>query len=107
MSDIILNNKEQDVLAGTIETNILTPEDVAKIKTRADIAQLRADLERVNPNGELLKALKAEIAAANQPQDNFDSIRAIMNGTNAPANIPAPLAGVPTAVETVIVAPVV
>ena len=107
MSDIILNNKEQDVLAGTIESSILTPEDVAKIKTRTDIAQLRVELEKINPQGELLKALKADIAAANQAQDDFDSIRAIMNGTSAPANIPASLAGAPVAVETVIPAPVV
>lgn len=81
MSDIILNHKEQDVLAGKVETSILTPADIAKIKARSDIIQLKKELEEQSPQWELLKALKEEIATTNQGNDNqSDAITAAMTG---------------------------
>lgn len=65
---IEINDDEKDILWA--ETTELSPSEVAQIRTRTDLAALRQKLEAKSPNGELLKALKVEIAGTTQNQSD-------------------------------------
>lgn len=60
LQSIEINDAEQSILWA--ETTELSPSEVAQIRTRSDLADLKKKLESTSPNGELLKALKAEVS---------------------------------------------
>ncbi len=68
---IEINDDEKDILWA--ETTELSPSEVAQIRTRTDLADLKKKLEAQSPNGELLKALKSELSTNSQSDSKLQT----------------------------------
>ena len=61
---IEINDEEKAIVQA--ESMELSPSEVSQIRTRSDLAELKRKLEVKSPNGELLRALKVEVAGTAQ-----------------------------------------